>query len=314
MPDPKIRTAIDRLVSNIEKVIFGKREVVELIVTALLCRGHLLIEDVPGLGKTMLARALAKSVAADAKRIQFTPDLLPADVTGVSIFHQKTQEFRFSPGPVFTNFLVADEINRATPRTQSALLECMEEFQVSVDGKTHPLPPIFMVIATQNPIELAGTFPLPEAQLDRFLMRISVGYPALEEEIRIMQMQVQQHPIEALEPVLPLQAVAALREHAKAIEFKPEVAAYVASIVAATRKHPAVGVGASPRGSLALMRSAKAWALVRGADYVEPAVVKRMAAVVLPHRLILKPEAQMAGETGRRVVESVLSSVPAPVL
>jgi MoxR-like ATPase len=314
LADTSAVNALEALVANIERVIVGKRRVVQLAVTALLCRGHLLLEDVPGTGKTMLARALAKSVDADSKRLQMTPDLLPADVTGISIYDQKDQEFRFRPGPVFTDFLLADEINRATPRTQSALLECMEEFHVSIDGITHTMPSLFMVLATQNPIEMAGTFPLPEAQLDRFLMRVSVGYPTVEEEARILQAQSQEHPIEALKPVLDRVQVQRLRELVKRVHVEATVVQYMTHIVAATRKHADIELGASPRGSLALYRATKAWALLHGATYVEPASVKQMALAVLPHRIKLKADALAAGKTATAAVAAVLDTVKAPVL
>jgi MoxR-like ATPase len=313
MPDPRIQKALRALTENIEQVIVGKREVIELAIITLLCRGHLLIEDVPGLGKTMLARAIAGSLSLDFKRVQFTPDLLPSDVTGVSIYNQKSSEFGFCPGPVFTNFLLADEINRATPRTQSSLLEAMEERQVTTDGATRPLPQVFMVVATQNPIELQGTYPLPEAQLDRFFMRVNIGYPVRDEEVRVMEMQIREHPIHAIKPVLGEEHVRFMQNAVTDVHIDRSLLAYIVDIVNASRKHPDLLVGASPRGSLSLMRAAQAMTLLKGMDFVEPTLIKTLARHVLTHRLIVKPQARLKGTTESKVVDEILQGIPAPV-
>jgi len=302
-----------KLQANIAKVIVGKPDVIRLALVALFSRGHLLIEDVPGVGKTMLARAIAKSIQADFKRIQFTPDLLPTDVTGVSIFNQKTQDFSFRQGPVFTAILLADEINRATPRTQSSLLEAMEERQVSVDGITHPLPDLFFVIATQNPIELSGTYPLPEAQLDRFLLKTRIGYTSSQEEVAILTGQKLSHPIHKLEPACGAAEILALQQAVKGIYVDPDIQEYIVKVVAATRKHEDVVLGSSPRGSLALMRAAQALALLDGRDYVIPDAVKKLAQSVLAHRIILTPQSKLSGFTSDLVVEAILSSTSVPV-
>lgn len=304
---------IQTLIGNVEKVIVGKRSVIELSVISMLCRGHVLLEDVPGTGKTMLARALAKSVAVDMKRLQCTPDLLPSDITGVPIYNQKTSEFEFRAGPVFTHILLADEINRATPRAQSALLECMEEFRVSVDGSTYDLPPLFMVLATQNPIDMAGTHVLPEAQLDRFFVRLKVGYPTLDEEVKILSAQTLIHPIEQLTSVANEADILAAREDVKKILINPDVAEYIARITAATRQHPDLRLGASPRGTLALARGARGYAYLRGRDYVTPDIVKTMSGPVLEHRLIVRPQAAALGKTASVVLQEILNQVAPPV-
>ncbi|MBI3910050.1 MAG: MoxR family ATPase [Armatimonadetes bacterium] len=306
---PRVR----HLVEEIERVIVGKRPVVELALVAFFAEGHLLIEDVPGVGKTMLARSLARSLDCSFKRIQFTPDLLPSDITGTSVFNQKTSEFNFHPGPVFANIVLADEINRATPKTQSSLLEGMEEFQVSVDGVTHILPRPFFVIATQNNIEYQGTFPLPEAQLDRFVMRLSLGYPSADDEATILSRQERYHPIQDVRPVLAGAEVkeicAALRE----VHISPAIKDYIVALVQATRAHPSLALGASPRGSLDLLHCSQVLAGLRGRSYVLPDDIKLLAPYVLPHRLVLQPEARLRRISGEQTIRDVMRQVPVPV-
>jgi len=306
------RAIVERIIANVERVIIGKEQEVRLAVIGLLCQGHLLIEDVPGVGKTMLARSLARSTGCTFRRIQFTPDLLPSDVTGVSIYNQKTGDFEFRPGPILAQVVLADEINRASPRTQSALLEAMAEGQMTVDGVTHLLPTPFLVMATQNPIEYEGTFPLPEAQLDRFLLRIHLGYPSQADEITIVERQQLRHPIEALQPVTNPEEILMVQEAIKAVYVDPLLQQYIVALVEATRQHPDVALGASPRGSLALFRTTQALAFLRGRDYVLPDGVKDMADPVLAHRLILNASAKMKGVTASQVVSRILDAAPIP--
>ena len=309
----EIRAFAERIIRNVEAVIVGKRLVIEFAVVALLCEGHVLIEDVPGVGKTMLARALAASLGCTFKRIQFTPDLLPNDVTGVSVFNQASGEFEFRPGPAFANVLLADEVNRATPRTQSSLLECMAERQISVDGVSRTLERPFMVLATQNPIEYEGTFPLPEAQLDRFLMRLELGYPSLEDEREILARLRRQHPIETLGQVASREELMHHQKLVCDVHIDPSLVDYAVKLVRATRSNPDVTLGASPRGSLALMRTAQALAAIRGRDYVVPDDIKQLMPVTLAHRLIVKPESMLRGRTATGILASVLQTVEVPL-
>ncbi|MFP4431261.1 MAG: AAA family ATPase [Spirochaetaceae bacterium] len=301
------------IAENAGKVIVGKKRVLELMIVALLAEGHVLVEDVPGLGKTLIAKAIARSIGGEFRRIQFTPDLLPADVTGFSIYDQKAGAFVFHPGPVVCNVLLADEVNRTIPRTQASLLESMGEFQLTVDGNTIVLPKPFFVIATQNPIEMDGTFPLPEAQLDRFLMRIDVGYPSKEEEIAIMDRFQKDQPLEELHAVTDPESVGTLQKQRGSVTVSPAVREYVADLVAATRSHPTVRFGVSPRGSLALIHSAQGLAMLRGRDYVLPDDVKELARPVLLHRIILKHDERTRGATAEAVLEDVLANVPVTV-
>ncbi len=303
---------LNKIIENMEKVIVGKTETIKLLVVGLLTNGHILIEDVPGTGKTMLALSLAKSINADFKRIQFTPDLMPSDVTGGSVYNPKSGDFDFKKGPVFTNILLADEINRTTPRTQSALLECMQEYKVSLDGKTFTLPKPFMVVATQNPIEYQGTYPLPEAQIDRFLMKISMGYIRPAEEIEVVSGQKIEHPIETLQPVVGLQEVLDLQDEVKKIQVSGAVLQYIVTLVSATRKREELKLGASPRASIALMKASCAWALLEGRDYVIPDDVAKLLSWVLKHRIILQPKALIADKTPEYIISDLLKTTPIP--
>jgi MoxR-like ATPase len=302
----------ERVIGNIENVIVGKRETVELAVISLLCQGHLLIEDVPGVGKTMLARSLARSLGCTFSRIQFTPDMLPSDVTGVSIFNQVSREFEFRSGPIMAQIVLSDEINRATPKTQAALLEAMEERQVTVDGITHRLPHPFMVLATQNPIEYEGTFPLPEAQLDRFLLRVKLGYPQAEDEVNVLERQQFRHPIDVLEQVVSAEEVTKAQDAVKEVYVAPGVKRYIVELTRRTRDYPEVYLGASPRGSLTLFRAGQARAALNGRDYVLPDDVKALAEPALGHRVILGPAARLRDLSAGEVVDDLLSTVPVP--
>jgi MoxR-like ATPase len=308
-----VAEATARVRQNVGRVIVGKEEAVTLLLVALMCEGHVLLEDVPGVGKTTLAKALARSLDLTFQRIQFTPDLLPSDVTGISYFNQQTQQFQFRHGPVFANVLLADEINRATPRTQSALLEAMEERQVTVDGETRSLPRPFFVLATENPIELEGTFPLPEAQLDRFLMRIDLGYPTQEEEIRIARRFQQGSPLEDLAPVLSASQLPDLSAACRQVYVSEAVEGYLVALVRTTREMPEISLGASPRATIALLRGSQALAALEGRSYVLPDDVKRLARPILGHRLILSSEGRLRGQTEARVVGDLLDRVPVPV-
>jgi len=303
-----------KLIANIEKVIIGKRQTLTLALAAYLCEGHVLLEDVPGVAKTMFARALARSVGCTFKRLQCTPDLLPTDVTGVSVFNQKSGEFEFRPGPVFAQTLLADEINRATPRTQAALLEAMGERRVSADGQTYVLKPPFLVVATQNPVDQEGTFPLPEAQLDRFLVRLSLGYPSFEEESKMLTRLQKGHPIDDLQPVVKAEDVLACQEAIRDIHVDDKIKKYILDVVHASREHEDILLGGSPRASIALFRTGQALAAIQGRDFVTPDDVKRMAHPVLAHRLILRPESRLRKKTPAAVVTELVADAKVPML
>ncbi len=298
---------------NVQRVIVGKDQVIDMALAAVLCEGHILLEDVPGIGKTTLARALAASLGCSFQRIQFTPDLLPSDVVGINWFNQKTQSFEYRPGPVMSQVVLADEINRATPRTQSALLEAMQERQVTVDGVTRPLPRPFLVLATQNPVELEGTFPLPEAQLDRFLLRLEIGYPSAREEAAILERFGASDPLADLQPVVTPEEVMALQEERRDVRVEESVRDYVVAVARATRDHPDLDLGASPRATLGLYQVSQAWAAIQGRDYVLPDDVKAMAPHVLTHRLMISPQAQLRGRKAADLVRDVVEGVPVPV-
>ncbi|NPV55968.1 MAG: MoxR family ATPase [Anaerolineae bacterium] len=308
----KIQNIAQDLIDNLEKVIVGKRETIELVLIGLMGQGHLLIEDVPGVGKTMLARSLAKSIGCTFSRIQFTPDMLPSDITGVSVFNQNTREFEFRPGPLLSHIVLADEINRATPKTQSALLEAMEEKQLSVDGITHVLEQPFMVLATQNPIEYEGTFPLPEAQLDRFFMRVRIGYPSESDENKILELQQLRHPIESLGIVASRTDVVFLQNEIKKVFVAPAIKKYVIGIVRATREHNDIYLGASPRASLSLSRAGQAMAAMNGRDYVLPDDIKFLAEYVICHRLVIDPSARLHNITAQLLLQEILRGYPMP--
>ncbi|MBN1139592.1 MAG: MoxR family ATPase [Anaerolineae bacterium] len=307
-----VQAVAQKIVDNVEQVIVGKHEAVQSTVIALLCEGHLLIEDVPGTGKTMLAKSVAKSLGCNFRRIQFTPDMLPSDVTGISMFNQKTREFEFRPGPVMAQIVLTDEINRATPKTQSALLEAMEERQLTVDGVTYPMERPFLVLATQNPIEYEGTFPLPEAQLDRFMLRIHLGYPSGQDEVIMLDGQQFTHPVTRIEQVVPTDELVAAQEQIKSVHISDLIKEYIVSLVNVTRKHPDVYLGASPRGSLALYKTGQARAAILGRDYVIPDDIKALAIETLAHRLIISPSARIKNVDPRVVVQEILDSTPVP--